>query len=65
MEMNVNINVSNATAIEPGKTYVLEIDGNQAISQNQMETILKTFKEKTGANAFVMQNIKIYGEHNE
>lgn len=64
MNVNVNVNVSNATAIEPGKTYVLEIDANQPVSQNQIEIILQKFKEVTNANAFIMQNMKLYGEHN-
>ena len=64
MKINVNINVSNASAIEPGKTYVLEIDKDQAISQNQIQIILQKFNEATNANAFIMQNMKLYGEHN-
>ena len=55
--MIVNINVSNAREIIPGKTYALEIQGY--CSPDHIKEIVKSFQDKTGAKAVVLANMKI------
>lgn len=55
--MIININVSKAREIIPGKTYALEIEGY--CSPEQIKEIVKAFQDRTGAKAVVLANMKI------
>ena len=55
--MIININVSNAKEIQPGKTYALEIQGY--CTPDQIKEIVKSFQDRTGAKAVVLANMKI------
>ena len=52
----------NAKAIEPDKTYALEVLQN--INQHEAEALAKAFEAKTGAKVIILVNAKI-GFHNE
>jgi hypothetical protein len=58
----INLNVMNAKAIEPDKTYALEVLQN--INQHEAEALAKAFEAKTGAKVIILVNAKI-GFHNE
>lgn len=58
----IDIKIVDATPIEPGKTYALQV--SSGYSQQQLNEVLKAFRDKTGANAIIMSGIEIVNNKN-
>lgn len=53
------IHLGDTKHIEPGKTYSIEIEQLAPIYANEIENIIRTFEEATGAKAVVVQGAKV------